>query len=444
MALVFAFLIGLESFSDMGVAPSIIRSPDGDRPEFLNTAWTLQSTRGIVLWLVSCAIAWPAAWVYGQPELAHLLPVMGLTAALNGFNSTSLPRLNRVMAFRTITMIDLGTQAVSLVVMVGFALVYRSVWALVAGTLASSITRLIASHLIAGKHRDRFQWDKRSAKELIGFGRWIFMSTLLTFLVSNSDRFVFGKIGAMAWLGTYSIALTLATMPSVVILKIGGSVTFPAYSRIFERGGDLAGAFRRSRLPLLMCGGMMVTGLIVAGPSAVAMLYDQRYHEAGVILQLLAAGVWFQVLECTNGALMLAVGDAGQLAVANAAKLVVILVGMIVGYHLGGIHGAILALVAGDVARYALTAWSIGRRGMGSVGMDLLLTALVAVGVFGSIELLRLLPAHLPAERFTRFLVSTMPPLAIWSVPMAVVGWDYWTKRRAAQAVAAELTAQPA
>jgi hypothetical protein len=27
---------------------------------------------------------------------------------------------------------------------------------------------------------------------------------------------------------------------------------------------------------------------------------------------------------------------------------------------------------------------------------------------------------------------------------MAVVGWDYWTKRRAAQAVAAELTAQPA
>ena len=36
------------------------------------------------------------------------------------------------------------------------------------------------------------------------------------------------------------------------------------------------------------------------GPAAVRLLYDERYREAGWIVQLLALGSWFAVLEVTN------------------------------------------------------------------------------------------------------------------------------------------------
>src|SRR5690349_2480294 len=90
MALVNALLVGLQLFSDVGIGPSIIQSPRGNDPAFLNTAWTLQAFRGLCLWLVACAIAQPVASFYGEPQLAWILPVAGSSALLGGLQSTRI------------------------------------------------------------------------------------------------------------------------------------------------------------------------------------------------------------------------------------------------------------------------------------------------------------------------------------------------------------------
>ncbi|HZZ41339.1 MAG TPA: oligosaccharide flippase family protein, partial [Tepidisphaeraceae bacterium] len=405
MALVTAFLVGLDMFSDLGIAQSVIRSPDGDQPSFLNTAWTLQILRGAALWVGSCALAFPASHFYSQPELAHLLPIVGLTALIAGFNSTSLYALNRSMSFRTLTFIDLSTQITSLTVMVLYALfIQRSVWALAVGSITASILRLTISHfIIRNPHRPRIHWNRPAARELFSFGQWIFLSTLLTFVGSNADRFIFGKLGSISWLGMYSIALALAMLPAAVILKIGSSVTFPAYSRIFARSGDLSSAFRRSRLPLLLVGGLMTSCLLVAGPATISLLYDQRYHDAGLLLQLLAINVWFQILECTNGALLLAIGKSATVAAGNIAKLACMCITIPLGFHLLGIKGAILGFCLADIGRYLVLALSVRRQGLSCLSMDFLLTLLVAAITLLSLTTLHYLPPHLPYDRVTRF-----------------------------------------
>ena len=60
------------------------------------------------------------------------------------------------------------------------------------------------------------------------FGRWIFVSTVLTFLAGQSDRLVFGKMIPIALFGVYSIASMLAALPTQAVLKLGGAVIFPA------------------------------------------------------------------------------------------------------------------------------------------------------------------------------------------------------------------------
>ena len=67
---------------------AISRSPRGDDPDFLNTAWSLNVFRGAFLWLLTCVLAWPAAWFYAVPELALMLPLAGLTLLIGGFNPT--------------------------------------------------------------------------------------------------------------------------------------------------------------------------------------------------------------------------------------------------------------------------------------------------------------------------------------------------------------------
>ena len=70
-------VIGL--LTDIGLRQSIIRSPNGGKPVFLNTAWAVQVLRGLIVWGLCVIVAgglhvaaiWqfvPADSVYAQPQ----------------------------------------------------------------------------------------------------------------------------------------------------------------------------------------------------------------------------------------------------------------------------------------------------------------------------------------------------------------------------------------
>src|SRR5690606_37933513 len=114
MALVQVFMQGLAMFSDIGIGPSIVQNSRGEDVTFLNTAWTIQIVRGIVLSICACVVAWPVSEVYGEPLLLPLLAVSGFSALIAGFNSTSVFTLNRKLAFGRLIAIQLLSHVVSL------------------------------------------------------------------------------------------------------------------------------------------------------------------------------------------------------------------------------------------------------------------------------------------------------------------------------------------
>jgi O-antigen/teichoic acid export membrane protein len=377
MALVTALLQGLQLFSDVGIGPSIIQSARGDDRDFLNTAWTVQAIRGFILWIASCLVAAPFAAFYGEPVLAWIVPVSGLTALIAGFNSTRLFSMYRHVQLSRVALVEVGSQAVGLVVMVTWALVDRSIWSLVAGGLAGAFTRLVMSHTVVPGISNRLRWDRNALGQMMSFGRWIFFSTILTFLVGQSDRLIFGKMIPIATLGVYGVASMIATMPTLAIGRVAHSVFFPIYSRVHNAGERLGGVFARARRPLLLVAGWMISGLIGGGQAAVNLLYDRRYADAGWIVQLLALGSWFAVLESTNGAALLARGEANWTAASNGGKFVGMLLLIPLGYSIAGFQGAVVGLVASEVLKYAVSAWAAVRADLEGWPQDLRLTGWV-------------------------------------------------------------------
>src|SRR4051812_45253512 len=70
MAMVTLCVQALHMFSDLGIRQCVVHHARGDDPDFLNTAWTLQILRGLLLWGLSAALAAPVAAFYGDmPEL---------------------------------------------------------------------------------------------------------------------------------------------------------------------------------------------------------------------------------------------------------------------------------------------------------------------------------------------------------------------------------------
>lgn len=353
MALVKVVQHGLSMFSDIGIRPAIIQNPRGDQPEFLNTAWTIQIIRGFCLWACSCLVAWPVAAMFARNDpsawlLVYLLPVTGFGAVLQGLNSTALATLNKKLRLGRVTMLELSSQLVSLAVMIVWALIHPSVWAMVAGGLASAAYKMVASHRIVSEHPVRLGWDRQCASELMRFGKWIFLSTLFTFLALNLDKLLLGNVLSLADLGLYSIAFVFGKVALYTSTRLGGTVLYPIYSKYQSDPVRMMSIALRAREAVLWAGATVSLVFAIGGPLFFQTLWDQRYHGAGVISQWVAIYVWSMIVLVTMERIPLALGNSRALFYANVWRCLGTMFA-VVGYLLASLPGFIVGLAFGPM-----------------------------------------------------------------------------------------------
>jgi O-antigen/teichoic acid export membrane protein len=372
MALVSTLLQGLTMFSDLGIGPAIVQSRRGQEPHFLDTAWTLQVLRGFVLLLVSVLIAWPAARFYAEPELLLLVPAMGLNVVLSGFGSTSLFTLNRRLEQRRLVLLELSAQIVSLAVSVAWASIQPSVWALVAGTTGSFVVRLVASHTVLSERRARFHWESEAARELLGFGRWIFLSSIVTFCASRLDSLVLAKTLSMGDLGTYSIASNLVRVPLEVMSGVSAAVMFPVLSETFRRDErEFARDLFRLRVFMIVPAVLASAAFALFGDRIIALLYDARYHEAGWMLRTLAAGQMAALVSISSGPALFAIGESFVNMCLEAVRAALLVAGMAFGGHYFGKVGLVVGIASVGPLLYPFWAIALRRRNLWRPGLDL-------------------------------------------------------------------------
>jgi O-antigen/teichoic acid export membrane protein len=381
MTLVWAVLFGLQMFADTGITTTIIRDPRGDEPDFLNTAFTTNVLRGLLLWVVCCLLAYPVASVYAQPSLALLLPATGLTALVHGFVSTSIYVRRRHMDFKRLTLLSLSTEMITFVVVVAWAWFFPNVWAMVGSAVAGEIFQVVASHLYLPGIRNRFRWDRSALDTFMVFGKWIYLSSVVYFLSTQSDRFLLGKYLDMAHLGVYGTATVLSGAVQTLVLKINSDVLYPAYSRVVPEGAErLKRVVLRTRLvgDLLMV--VPIAMMMVLGPRIVDLLYDHRYHDAGWMLQVLCIRLLIVAVVSNGESCLVALGHPKYGFVENLCRAIAIIVAVPIGWQWAGVHGVIWAIALSEVAPLMVVWGALIRHRMYSVVAELRSVVFVGVG----------------------------------------------------------------
>lgn len=351
MALVSVVLVGLSMFSDIGVGPAISQHKRGDDPAFLDTAFTLDVARGVILWLLTCALAWPAAQLYNAPELIQLLPAAGLTLLITGFNPTRIDTANRHLLLTRVTLLDLAAQVIGILSMIVLAVVMQSVWALVLGAIIGSIAKLIVMHLWLPGRRNSFHWDREAGRDLIHFGKWIFLSTACGFLLSQGDKAIFGAYLTKAELGIYNIGWFLASFPTLLAGAVTGRILIPLYRDHHPSLGE-QNARKMRRLRYALSGGTLtlLAVLGLAGMPLVGVLYDPRYQTAGAVVVVMAMVQMPGVIGMSYDQSALAAGDSRSYFLLMALRAGVQTLAFLIGMEISGLWGALagqgLALLA--------------------------------------------------------------------------------------------------
>lgn len=387
MALVTVFMVGLAMFSDVGLGPSIMQHRRGDEPDFLNTAWTIQAARGLLLWLGTCALAAPVASLYGAPALAQMLPVAGLTLLIAGLNPSRIETANRHLALGRVTLFDLVSQVAGIVVMIVMALVTGSVWSLVWGGIAGALVKLWLTTTLLPGPTNRFCWDRAAAADLIRFGKWIFLSTACGFVLTQGDKAILGRYLSLEALGVYNIGFFLASFPMMLAAAIVGRVLIPLYRvRVDGAGADTDRKLRRMRYGLTGVVAALLAAMALTGVPLVGLLYDDRYAVAGGIVVLIACVQMPQMLGMTYDQAALAAGDSRSFFLVTAGRAAVQTVLFIVGAEAGGLVGALIGQGLAGVLVYPAMVWLARRHGVWDWRHDLFFSlsaaAVVATAVW--------------------------------------------------------------
>jgi O-antigen/teichoic acid export membrane protein len=288
-------LLFLEMLSKTGFRNALVQM-EGDAEEYMDTAWTVEVIRGAAMAALVAVGAPLVGAFFGSPEVVPIVRVMALTALLNGLTNIAIVRFDRNLEFSRVFRFEVAQRVTEVVVAIAAAFVVRSVWALVIGAVVGSVARVIASFLLAPR-RPRLHIDRRQAKEMYSYGRWIYGTNLADYFGGELDDILVGRIAGTGPLGLYRMAYTLSQSVVTEIAQTTNQVVFPAFARLKAAGGDVVGGLLHSAHFVSFLAMPMAMSFVVAGHGIVQVLLGDNWLETVVPLAVLAvAGAVFAVV----------------------------------------------------------------------------------------------------------------------------------------------------
>lgn len=400
MAIVNVFMQGLAMFSDIGIGPSLVQSKRGEERDFLNTAWSIQIVRGLVLWAASIALAYPLAVYFGKSDFAkpdsflYIIPAMGFTAVLSGFESTAIQRLYRHLKMGKLVGLELITQVFSVIIMIDWAVTFpphTGAWAMVMGGLGRGVVRTAMSYLYMTDHKHRWCWNAQCRAELFKFGRWVFGSTLIAFLATRGDRLVLGRWLDLTHLGFYSIALGLASITEDVLDRVATRVLFPVFSRLQgQDASSMRGKLMKARGMLMLLFLPPLWFLAIFAHALIGRLYKPEYAAAGDMLQILSIGMIFGCINNTAAGIPLAMGDSFRPMIGVAWRSVMLYAAMFTGGMIGGERGLVIGVATVEMLCWPVNSWMLAKHRIWTPGIEiaavLVSAAVIWAGIHFNIE----------------------------------------------------------
>jgi O-antigen/teichoic acid export membrane protein len=381
MALAQVFMQGMNMLSDVGTRASVIRSDRGDDPEFLNTAWTVQILRGLILGALSCLLAWPVSLIYDQPVLFPLICALSVTMVFSGFVSISASLASRKLMMKRVILAGVVMQIMVTLVTVLAAWLLESIWALVIGGVFGSALYLVMTHVVLPPFPHRFRLEGPAVRELVTFGRWILLGTAFTFLANQGQQAIYGLLLPVEILGKIAIAVLIASVPLQFFTHILQQVIFPSFSEVRrERPHDVPRVLRKVRLTVIFT--FLPIMFLVSGfaQPVIDLLYDDRYAMAGIFLALIPLNNAISILANPYQQLLLADGASHLHAFLMALAAVFTIGGIVLGYQLYGILGSVAFVGLAFALHFLANSVIASRRGYGTGLLDL--AALGLIGIF--------------------------------------------------------------
>jgi O-antigen/teichoic acid export membrane protein len=337
----------LTTITEFGFGEALIQHK-GDIQHYLDTFWIMSAIRGLVLAGVIFGIAPFAASYFNAPDAKPIIQAMAATLVINGFVSSGMVYFYKELEVQKRFVWEISGLFSDIVISISTAFILRSAWALVYGSIASSIVMMVVS-FIMHPYRPKLRFDILKAKELFKFGWWVLLYGVMNYIFTSADTIIIGRLLGVVSLGLYTMAHKIGDLIGREMGLASSGIIFPTYSKLQDIQDQLRRAFLTCTEAVAFVTFPAAVGIYVLAPDFTDVLLGKQWTQAVPAMQILGIAAAIYSLIITGGSLFYAVGKPRTRFLIMAVASF-IMVGLLFPLSKEfGLVGAAMAVLAGNV-----------------------------------------------------------------------------------------------
>lgn len=287
-------------FTDSGFQKYIIQHEFKDAEEYekcVSVAFWANLSLSAIIVLLIFIFRKNLSSAIGAPELSVGIAVSAIAIIFTSFSGIHLATYRRVLEFRTVFYLRIVSALIPFFVTIPLALLFRSYWALVIGTLVNDFFQAIVLSLHP-KVKIRFFFSTKLFKSMFSFAGFTLLETLSIWLTTNVDIFLVGRLFDTYTLGLYKTSMQTVNSYMNIFAGTCSTVLFASLSRYQNDIVGYKNIFNRfQKLFSIVCIPMGV-GILVFRDLVTRVLLGNNWIEASGFIGLWGFVSSFSVIIC--------------------------------------------------------------------------------------------------------------------------------------------------
>ena len=262
----------LTYFSDIGLAAALIQKKEQPSQTDLRTTFAVQ--QGIILILLSVLFLFSGKIIshyFLSKEGLWLIYALGTSLFLSSLKSIPSVLLERKLEFVKLVFPQILETVIYNIALVVLAMKGFGITSFTIAVILRSLVGLVVIYWMQ-PWKIGLSFSFKSLKELFKFGIPYQINTLLATFKDDGMTIVLGSILGPAGVGILTFAQKIARFPLTFFMDTVTKVTFPAFSRLQDKGKDLERSVTRSIFFICLLVFPSLVGIIVLMPWIVELV----------------------------------------------------------------------------------------------------------------------------------------------------------------------------
>lgn len=336
VAILTVFTALFSVLSDAGLSMAIVRYQDLEEEDY-RILFGFSLFFGTVLAVLFILVSYAVSIIYSNPDYIPLGSVLSLTVLFNSLNMVPNGLLQKEKKFKLI-----GLRLVAATSVVGIAVIFLAFlgfgcYAIILNSVLTSLFVLLWN--VRGSHIKPLFKDFRPILRKVGrFSFFQFGSSAISWIATNADTLVVGKLFGSESLGYYNKAYSLYGYPNSILASSISSTLAPYFAPHQDDKVRLYREFTRVINKVSTLAMFCTVEMSICSSEVIEIVFGSTWAPAAPLLHVLAIAIYSQGMNQAHAPLLSATGRTDLLFRSTAVNTVITFLLIIVGGLLGSVQ----------------------------------------------------------------------------------------------------------